>query len=125
MRLLFYVISSCAVLTAADAEWLRPQGPGDPLVWGRKDGLVFGLPSPGGLPGPRGLIRVGIFSKDHARAALVNFIAIEPVITGPGSAAAAWRSASSNRAASIRASAENASPSRLPLASPPHVASKS
>jgi len=72
------------VLAAADADWLRPQAPGDPLVWGRKDGLVFGLPSQGGLPGPRGLIRVGIFSKEHARPELVNFIAIEPVITGPG-----------------------------------------
>ena len=71
-------------MLAADADWLRPQAPGDPLVWGRKDGLVFGLPSPGGLPGPRGLIRVGIFSKEHARPELVNFIAIEPVITGPG-----------------------------------------
>ena len=85
MRLVFYLIFSCAALAAADPDWLRPQAPGDPLVWGHKDGLVFGLPSPGGLPGPRGLIRVGIFSKDHARPELVNFIAIEPVITGPGS----------------------------------------
>jgi hypothetical protein len=74
----------CGALAAADTDWLRPQAPGDPLIWGRKDGLVFGLPSPGGLPGPRGLIRVGIFSKEHARPELVNFIALEPVITGPG-----------------------------------------
>jgi hypothetical protein len=85
LRVLFSLIFTCAALAAADANWLRPQAAGDPLVWGRKDGLVFGLPSPGGLPGPRGLIRVGIFSKDHARPELVNFIAIEPVITGPGS----------------------------------------
>ena len=84
MRFLFYVVFLCGALAAADTDWLRPQAPGDPLVWGRKDGLVFGLPSPGGLPGPRGLIRVGIFSKEHARPELVNFIAIEPVITGPG-----------------------------------------
>jgi hypothetical protein len=83
LRLLLAFLSLCGALAAADQVWLRPQAPGDPLVWGRKDGLVFGLPSPGGLPGPRGLIRVGIFAKDHSRPELVNFIAIEPVISGP------------------------------------------
>jgi hypothetical protein len=84
LRLLFSLIFSCAALAAADANWLRPQASGDALVWGRKDGLAFGLPSPGGLPGPRGLIRVGIFSRDRTRPELVNFIAIEPVTIGPG-----------------------------------------
>jgi hypothetical protein len=65
--------------------WIRPQHPGDPLIWGRKDGIVFGLPSPGGLGGPRGLIRVGIVSPETNKPALLNFIAIEPVILGPGS----------------------------------------
>ncbi|HZZ37787.1 MAG TPA: hypothetical protein VFE06_01570, partial [Acidobacteriaceae bacterium] len=65
--------------------WIRPQHPGDPLVWGRKDGILFGLPSPGGMGGPRGLIRVGLVSPETGKPALLNFIAIEPVISGPGS----------------------------------------
>lgn len=65
--------------------WIRPQHPGDPLIWGRKDGIVFGLPSPGGLGGPRGLIRVGILSPETSQPTLLNFIAIEPVVQGPGS----------------------------------------
>jgi hypothetical protein len=65
--------------------WIRPQHPGDPLIWGRRDGIVFGLPSTGGLGGPRGLIRVGIVSPETDKPALLNFVAIEPVIAGPGS----------------------------------------
>ncbi len=74
-----------STLYAADSEWLRPQGPGDPLIWGRRDGIVFGLPSNGGLRGPRGLIRVGVISPKGGAPELLNFIAIEPVILGPGS----------------------------------------
>ena len=48
------------VVQAEDSQWVRPTKPGDPLLWGRKDGIVFGLPSQGGLPGPRGLIRVEV-----------------------------------------------------------------
>jgi hypothetical protein len=75
--------------TAAPAhsrsEWIRPLHTGDPLIWGRRDGIVFGLPSEGGLRGPRGLIRVGIVSKETGQPGLLNFIAIEPVVVGPGS----------------------------------------
>ena len=49
-------------VSTASTPWIQPHADGDPLIWGRKDGIVFGLPSPGGLPGPRGLIRVGIVS---------------------------------------------------------------
>ena len=66
-------------------SWLRPSSPDDPLVWGRTEGVVFGLPSPGGMPGPRGLIRIGILGKETHRPELINFIAIEPVTNGPGS----------------------------------------
>lgn len=69
----------------ASSVWIRPQHPGDPLIWGRRDGVLFGLPSPGGMGGPRGLIRVGIVSPETGKPALLNFIAIEPVILGPGS----------------------------------------
>lgn len=71
--------------TSSDGEWIGPVHAGDPLVWGRRDGLVFGLPSPGGLRGPRGLIRVGVVSPRTGRPELLNFIAVEPVVAGPGS----------------------------------------
>ncbi|GGG70326.1 hypothetical protein [Edaphobacter dinghuensis] len=72
------------VANAADSQWIRPQKPGDPLIWGRRDGIVFGLPSAGGLLGPRGLIRVGVISPKTGKPELLNYIAIEPVILGPG-----------------------------------------
>src|SRR5918996_1708310 len=72
-------------LPADDREvWMRPQAPGQALIWGRRDGLIFGLPSPGGMRGPRGLIRVGVVGR-NGEAELVNFIAIEPVTKGAGS----------------------------------------
>ena len=63
-------------------SWVRPTKSDAPLVWGRTDGVVFGLPSPGGMPGPRGLIRVGIPGKKTDQPQLINFIAIEPVVAG-------------------------------------------
>jgi hypothetical protein len=69
----------------SDSNWIRPANPGDPLFWGRRDGIVFGLPSLGGLPGPRGLIRVGVISPTTHQPQPLNFIAIEPVVAGAGS----------------------------------------
>lgn len=69
---------------ASESLWIAPQKIGDPLLWGRKDGIIFGLPSDGGLRGPRGLIRVGVYSVTSAAPKLLNYIAIEPVVTGPG-----------------------------------------
>ncbi len=63
-------------------SWIRPAGPHAPLVWGRTDGVVFGLPCEGGLPGPRGLVRVGVWNADAGAPELVNFIAVEPVVEG-------------------------------------------
>jgi hypothetical protein len=34
------------------------------------------------MPGPRGLIRVGIWNADEKAAELINFIAVEPVVEG-------------------------------------------
>ena len=76
------IVATFAV--AQDSQWVRPMKAGDPLVWGRRDGIVFGLFSPGGIKGPRGLIRVGLFTPDAAGPQLLNFIAVEPVIQGPG-----------------------------------------
>jgi hypothetical protein len=73
-----------AAADATNSQWIRPQKPGDPLLWGRKDGIVFGLLSPGGLLGPRGLIRVGVISATTGKPELLNYIAIEPVVLGPG-----------------------------------------
>ncbi len=70
---------------ASDNQWLRPLDTNDPLIWGRRDGIVFGLPSEGGMRGPRGLIRIGIFDQKAQEAKLVNFVAIEPVVPGAGS----------------------------------------
>jgi hypothetical protein len=64
------------------SQWIRPTKPGDPLLWGRRDGVIFSLPSEGGLPGPRGLIRVGVISPATGMPELLNFIAIEPVVAG-------------------------------------------
>jgi hypothetical protein len=69
---------------AQNSQWVRPLKAGDPLVWGRHDGIVFGLFSPGGIKGPRGLIRVGLFTPGTTEPQLLNFIAVEPVIQGPG-----------------------------------------
>lgn len=74
-----------AATDSAQSLWIRPAHAGAPLIWGRRDGIVFGLPSAGGLGGPRGLIRVGIVSPTTGKPALLNFIAIEPVVMGPGS----------------------------------------
>jgi hypothetical protein len=79
------VITGCAAgIAAQESEWIRPQKAGDPLVWGRRDGIVFGLNSQGGMRGPRGLIRVGVFSPATSSPELLNFIAVEPVVAGAG-----------------------------------------
>lgn len=65
-----------------ESAWIRPAPGESPLVWGRRDGIVFGLPSPGGMPGPRGLVRVGIPRPDRPAPDLINFIAFEPVVGG-------------------------------------------
>ena len=83
--LLFSLVALAYPSFAAAAEtWLRPLQPHAPLIWGTPNGIVFGLPSEGGLPGPRGLIRVGIVSPASGRPELLNFIAVEPVVASPG-----------------------------------------
>src|SRR5580658_872659 len=89
-RIPLVVISLClllslsAVVFGQESPWVRPSKPSDPLVWGRRDGIVFGLFSPGGIRGPRGLIRVGLFTPDAAGPQLLNYIAVEPVVQRPG-----------------------------------------
>ena len=73
-----------ATQAQAASEWIRPSGPGQPLTWGRRDGVIFGLSSDGGIKGPRGLIRIGVLEPGKAQPNLLNFIAVEPVVSGPG-----------------------------------------
>lgn len=78
------VIVFCADAFAQQSPWVRPMKAGDPLYWGRRDGIVFGLISPGGIRGPRGLIRIGVYTPNSSEPQLLNFIAVEPVVHGPG-----------------------------------------
>ena len=85
MRFFHLVLALLACVAAwAQDGWIRPASPDAPLTWGRRDGLVFGLPSSGGLPGPRGLIRVGVAQGKSGAPERVNFIAVEPVVSGSG-----------------------------------------
>ena len=84
LALLLIGISLVALAKAEDSEWVRPAKRDDPLVWGRRDGIVFGLASPGGIKGPRGLIRIGVFAPGSTGPQLLNYIAVEPITVGPG-----------------------------------------
>jgi hypothetical protein len=77
-----FVLFRPEIAHAAESQWVLPSKAGDPLLWGRRDGVVFGLPSDGGLSGPRGLIRIGVISAKTGTPELLNFIAIEPVVAG-------------------------------------------
>ncbi len=78
------LLFSTGKLSAEQSQWVRPSKPGDPLTWGRRDGLVFGLISTGGMRGPRGLIRIGVYADHDSQPQLLNFIAVEPVANGEG-----------------------------------------
>jgi hypothetical protein len=79
------LLAGAAGCIAQQSPWVRPTKPGDPLIWGRRDGIVFGLHSSGGIKGPRGLIRIGLYATPQAAAPeLLNFVAVEPVVQGAG-----------------------------------------
>jgi hypothetical protein len=67
---------------AQDSAWIRPLKSTDAPMWGRRDGVVFWLHAGDTLP--RGLIRVGIFKAGESEPRLLNFIAVEPIVAGPG-----------------------------------------
>lgn len=68
-----------------DGHWLRPSDryPAQPM-WGHADGLRVGLWP---LPGPRGLLRVYAPYLGHEEDRMINYIAVEPIVTG-----GVWRS---------------------------------
>ncbi len=64
------------------AEFVRPEKPGDPLIYGVRNGIFVAL-HPAGLDGrpkggPRGLIRVGY--EENGRRHLINYIAVQPIV---------------------------------------------
>ncbi len=68
----------------ADDTFTRPTIPGDPLIYGVRNGIHIAL-HPAALDGrplggPRGLIRVGYVESGVYR--LINYIAVEPVVGG-------------------------------------------
>lgn len=70
-----------AALPVHAADWVRTNAP----LWGLSGGLQFALHPAGfsdGAGGPRGLIRIGAPVLPENRYALVNFIAVEPVVQG-------------------------------------------
>jgi hypothetical protein len=68
---------------ANDAQWVRPEKADGLLIWGRHDGIVFGLPSTPDWGVPRGLIRVGIYPAGATGPKLLNYIAVEPIVQFP------------------------------------------
>jgi hypothetical protein len=68
------------------AEWVRAGVNSDKPLWGIKGGLQFGIfpasVTGEGNGGPRGLIRLGYPTLPNGRYALINFIAVEPVVKG-------------------------------------------
>jgi hypothetical protein len=68
-------------LPVSAAEWVQTNVP----LWGLEKGLRFALHPAGfgsGVGGPRGLIRIGAPVLPGGAHALVNFIAVEPVVKG-------------------------------------------
>lgn len=68
------------------AEWVRAGVNADKPLWGIRGGLLFGIYPASvtgqGDGGPRGLIRLGYPTLPGGRYALINFIAVEPVVKG-------------------------------------------
>ena len=86
MRACGLLVAFVAPAACADAgAWVRPERADAPLIWGRTDGSVFGLASAGGMRGPRGLIRVGIWNAKTGQPEKITFISIDPVTEGAGS----------------------------------------
>ena len=75
-----------ACFPASAAHWKRAGLNTDNPLWGLEGGLQFSLHpasfSGHGDGGPRGLIRLGYPTLSNGGCALINFIAVEPVVKG-------------------------------------------
>lgn len=78
IRLFFLVFAASAGTSVAD-PFVRPDGKSSPPVWGNRDGLQIGLwPT----SGPRGLIRIYTPYLNQPAGRVMQFIAVEPVVSG-------------------------------------------
>ncbi len=78
----FLAVATSLLCSPARAEFIRPEKPGDPLIYGIKNGIVIAL-HPAALDGrkhggPRGLFRVGY--QEDGKYHLINYIAVEPLV---------------------------------------------
>jgi hypothetical protein len=76
-----FLLSLCGV---ACADFIRPMNPGDPLIYGVRNGICVAM-YPNALDGrpmggPRGLIRVGF--QEEGTFHLLNYIAVQPTVHG-------------------------------------------
>jgi hypothetical protein len=70
-------------LPAEEVKWLRAGINTNQPIWGIKGGLKFAIDPAGFTPrAPRGLIRLGYPVLPDGGYALVNFIAVEPIVGG-------------------------------------------
>lgn len=83
-RLLFLITLLLLPEISLGVDWVRPGINTNQPVWGVRGGLLWAV-SPGGFGergGPRGLIRLGYPILTNGEYALVNFIAVEPIVRG-------------------------------------------
>jgi hypothetical protein len=68
---------------ASTDDWVRPGLSTNQPVWGIRGGLLWAVAPAGFRPGePRGLIRLGYPVLPEGRYDLINFIAVEPIVSG-------------------------------------------
>jgi hypothetical protein len=68
---------------ASTVDWIRPGINTNQPAWGIRGGLLWAVAPAGFRAGePRGLIRLGYPVLPEGRYDLINFIAIEPIVTG-------------------------------------------
>ena len=83
----FVILHQSGADASPAGAFVRPGIDAEGPVWGLRDGIRFGV-WPGavaerpGSGGPRGVIRVGYPILPDGKHALVNFIAIEPIVRG-------------------------------------------
>ena len=83
-RLYFLLLAVlCTGPVLAESEWSRPGVNTNQPVWGVRGGLLWAL-APAGFRSqePRGLIRLGYPNLPGKAYDLINFIAVEPVVSG-------------------------------------------
>jgi hypothetical protein len=79
-------VSLCVIRggNARAADWVRAGLNTNQPLWGVRGGLLWAIP-PGGFhapSGPRGLIRLGYPISTNSGYELINFIAVEPIVSG-------------------------------------------